>query len=79
MSISFTTGQSNVRRKTMYAPMGAERVSQLPGFDDIKEGDLIAGTAFGATPTVDRTDIDPVTHTYLHGQEGELARLKRAR
>ncbi|KKP47687.1 MAG: hypothetical protein UR39_C0003G0089 [Candidatus Woesebacteria bacterium GW2011_GWA1_33_30] len=34
-------------------------------------------TSLGANPTVPRTFVDPKIHTYLHGEEGKLASIKR--
>ena len=63
----------------MFAPLGATPVSRLPGFDKIKTEDLEVGTKFGAPSSVERTSIDPRTLTYLHGEEGALAELKKRR
>ena len=60
----------------MFSPLGAESLSELLGFDAIKEEDLKVGEAVGAEPSVPRTYLDPKTHTYLHGEQGVLAALK---
>lgn len=61
----------------MFSPLNAESVGDLPDYDAIKIGDLVVGTDVGAEPSVTRTSIDPDTHTYLHGEEGVLAELKK--
>lgn len=60
----------------MFSPLGSEGVTGLPGFDQIKIEDLEVGTGYGPEPRAARTWIDPKTHTYLHGEEGVLAREK---
>jgi len=79
MTILFTTGPSSIKGERMFAPLGATPVSGLPGFDEIKTEDLEVGTKFGAPSSVERTSIDPQTLTYLHGEEGVLAELKKNR
>ncbi|OGM86337.1 hypothetical protein A2616_02005 [Candidatus Woesebacteria bacterium RIFOXYD1_FULL_33_11] len=75
--ISFTTSASSAKGERLFAPLGATSVAELAQFDAIKTEDLEIGTRFGANPAVPRTFIDPKTHTYLHGQAGVLASIKR--
>ncbi len=70
MAISFTTSIRNTKGERMFAPIGAESVNELPGFDQIKVEDLKIGTEFGAEPLIKRTAVDPRTYTYLHGRDG---------
>lgn len=76
MPISFSTTKLTSDRKKMHTPNGAESVGQLLGFNGIKLVDLKVGTSLGADSSVDRTWVDPDTLTYLHGQDGILAKLK---
>lgn len=76
MPISFTTSKSTSDRKKTHAPNGAESVEELLDFDAIKKADLEVGASVGASPLVERTWIDPSTWTFLHGENGIIAKLK---
>lgn len=77
MKISFTTSKGNKEGERMFAVIGAQSVSELPPYDQIKEEDLAVGTSIGAEPRVARTAIDPNTHTYIHGEEGVIFEAKK--
>lgn len=77
MAVSFTTSASGGKGGRMFAPLGAESMSNLAGFDEIKSEDLVVGMEHGAQPSVKRTAIDENTHTFMHGEDGVLAYLKK--
>lgn len=76
MPISFTTSRLTSNHKKTHAPNGAQSVEELADFDAIKKEDLEVGSSVGATPLFERTWIDPSTWTFLHGQNGILAKIK---
>ncbi|WKZ25265.1 MAG: hypothetical protein QY322_02640 [bacterium] len=76
MPISFTTSRSTSDRKKTYVPKGAQSVSELSDYNDIKKKDLEVGASVGAGSSVERTWVDPSTWTFLHGEVGIIARLK---
>lgn len=76
MAISFSTSKPTSNRKKMHSPNGAQSVEDLLDFDEIKKKDLEIGASVGASPLVERTWIDPSTWTFLHGENGIIAKLK---
>ena len=76
MPISFSTSKLTLDRKKTHAPNGAQPIKELADFDAIKKADLEVGASVGATPLVERTWIDPLTWTFLHGEAGIWAKMK---
>lgn len=76
MPISFTTSKLTSDRKKTHAPNGAQSIEELADFDAIKKADLEVGASVGATPLAERTWIDPLTWTFLHGEAGIWAKMK---